>query len=165
MSSGAPWSVKGIDPRAREVAKELAARAGMTLGEWLNRSILEGEAPTPVAGPAAGTIRQARSAQATDTLDPFDRPEGELRRLSQVLDRLADRLDGAEARTGEAIASLDRSVRATFGRLEPSVVRPAAAPRPEPRVCIGVPRPEPCVRCLRRHGRNRAWTLEGRPEL
>ena len=133
MSSGAPWSVKGIDPRAREVAKELAARAGMTLGEWLNRSILEGEAPTPVAGPAAGTIRQARSAQATDTLDPFDRPEGELRRLSQVLDRLADRLDGAEARTGEALASLDRTVRATFGRLEQSVVRPPAAPRPEPR--------------------------------
>ena len=133
MSSGAPWSVKGIDPRAREVAKELAARAGMTLGEWLNRSILEGEAPTPVAGPAARAIRQARPAPATDTLDPFDRPEGELRRLSQVLDRLADRLDGAEARTGEALASLDRSVRATFSRLEQSVVRPPAAPRQEPR--------------------------------
>jgi localization factor PodJL len=50
MTSGAPWSVKGIDPKAREVAKELAARAGMTLGEWLNRSILEGEAPQPSAG-------------------------------------------------------------------------------------------------------------------
>ena len=133
MSSGAPWSVKGIDPQAREVAKELAARAGMTLGEWLNRSILEGEAPIPVAGPVAGANRKVRSAPAPVTRDPFDRPEGELRRLSQVLDRLADRLDGAEARTGEALASLDRSVRATFSRLEPSVVRPAAAPRPEPR--------------------------------
>jgi localization factor PodJL len=137
MSSGAPWSVKGIDPRAREVAKELAARAGMTLGEWLNRSILEGEAPTPVAGPVAGPVsgapRQARSAPTPDTRDPFDRPEGELRRLSQILDRLADRLDGAEARTGEALASLDRSVRATFGRLEQAAVRPPAAPRPEPR--------------------------------
>jgi len=137
MSSGVPWSVKGIDPRAREVAKELAARAGMTLGEWLNRSILEGEAPTPVsapvAGPVAGAPRQARSATAPDTRDPFDRPEGELRRLSQILDRLADRLDGAEARTGEALASLDRSVRATFGRLEQAVVRPPATPRPEPR--------------------------------
>ncbi|MFZ4067726.1 MAG: hypothetical protein ACOYKF_09310, partial [Phenylobacterium sp.] len=137
MSSGAPWSVKGIDPRAREVAKELAARAGMTLGEWLNRSILDGEAPTPVVGPGAGPVaganRQVRSAPAPVIRDPFDRPEGELHRLSQVLDRLADRLDGAEARTGEALASLDRSVRATFSRLEPSVVRPAAAPRPEPR--------------------------------
>jgi localization factor PodJL len=133
MSAGAPWSVKGIDPRAREVAKELAARAGMTLGEWLNRSILEGEAPTPVAGTPLQARSTARSIPAPDARDPFDRPEGELRRLSQVLDRLADRLDGAEARTGEAIASLDRSVRATFGRLEQAVVRPPAAPRPEPR--------------------------------
>ena len=45
MTSGAPWSVKGIDPKAREVAKDLARRSGMTLGEWLNRVILEDEGP------------------------------------------------------------------------------------------------------------------------
>ncbi len=45
MTSGAPWSVKGIDPKAREVAKDLARRSGMTLGEWLNRMILEDEGP------------------------------------------------------------------------------------------------------------------------
>ena len=43
MSAGAPWSVKGIDAKAREVAKDLARRSGMTLGEWLNQMILEGE--------------------------------------------------------------------------------------------------------------------------
>ncbi len=33
MSSAAgPWSVKGIDPKARELAKDLARRQGMTLG-------------------------------------------------------------------------------------------------------------------------------------
>jgi localization factor PodJL len=42
MSAGAPWSVKGIDAKAREVAKDLARRSGMTLGEWLNQMILEG---------------------------------------------------------------------------------------------------------------------------
>jgi hypothetical protein len=62
MTAGAPWSVKGIDPKAREVAKELAARAGMTLGEWLNRSILEGEAPQPSAG--RGPVGHASSAVA-----------------------------------------------------------------------------------------------------
>lgn len=41
--SGTPWSVKGIDAKAREVAKELAHRSGMTLGEWLNQMILKGE--------------------------------------------------------------------------------------------------------------------------
>jgi localization factor PodJL len=45
MTAGAPWSVKGIDPKAREVAKDLARRSGMTLGEWLNQVILEDEAP------------------------------------------------------------------------------------------------------------------------
>lgn len=43
MSASAPWSVKGIDAKAREVAKDLARRSGMTLGEWLNQMILDGE--------------------------------------------------------------------------------------------------------------------------
>ena len=41
MSAAAPWSVKGIEPKAREIAKDLARRSGMTLGEWLNQMILE----------------------------------------------------------------------------------------------------------------------------
>jgi localization factor PodJL len=127
MTSGAPWSVKGIDPKAREVAKELAARAGMTLGEWLNRSILEGEAPQPSAG--RGPVGHASSAVvAPGAQDPFDRPEPELRRLTDVLDRLADRLDGSEARTGQAISTLETTVRASLGRLEQAAARPPTAP-------------------------------------
>ena len=57
MTAPAPWSVKGIDPRAREVAKDLARREGMTLGEWLNRMIVEqGGEP---AEPAPGRYAQA----------------------------------------------------------------------------------------------------------
>jgi len=41
MTSGTPWSVKGIDPRARAMAKTAARREGVTLGEWLNRVILD----------------------------------------------------------------------------------------------------------------------------
>ena len=40
-AAAAPWSVKGIDPKAREIAKDLARRSGLTLGEWLNAMILE----------------------------------------------------------------------------------------------------------------------------
>src|ERR1044072_3874345 len=47
MWSGAPGSVKGIDPKAREIAKDLARRSGMTLGEWLNQMIIEGEPGAP----------------------------------------------------------------------------------------------------------------------
>ena len=57
MTAPAPWSVKGIDPRAREVAKDLARREGLTLGEWLNRMIVEqGGEP---AEPAPGRYAQA----------------------------------------------------------------------------------------------------------
>jgi localization factor PodJL len=41
MKPGIPWSVKGIDGRAREVAKDAARAEGLTLGEWLNQKILE----------------------------------------------------------------------------------------------------------------------------
>ncbi len=41
MKPGIPWSVKGIEPEAREAAKHAARRAGMTLGEWLNTVILD----------------------------------------------------------------------------------------------------------------------------
>lgn len=57
MSSGTPWSVKGIDPKAREVAKDLARRSGMTLGEWLNHMILEDEGPEEVTSEAYFTER------------------------------------------------------------------------------------------------------------
>src|SRR4029079_12807314 len=80
MTSGAPWSVKGINPKAREVAKDLARRSGMTLGEWLNRVILEddgsdevpaeaqfgaGARPRPVL---AGGAEPARVADALERL-------------------------------------------------------------------------------------------------
>jgi localization factor PodJL len=41
MKTGTPWSVKGIEPEAREAAKDAARRSGLTLGEWLNSTILE----------------------------------------------------------------------------------------------------------------------------
>lgn len=39
MVSQSPWSVKGIDPEAREAAKIAARRAGLTVGQWLNQAI------------------------------------------------------------------------------------------------------------------------------
>ena len=34
-----PWSVKGVDPEAREAAKIAARRAGLTVGSWLTQTI------------------------------------------------------------------------------------------------------------------------------
>ena len=50
MSTAGPWSVKGIDPKAREIAKDLARRSGLTLGEWLNQMITDtADEPPPPA--------------------------------------------------------------------------------------------------------------------
>jgi len=103
MTAGAPWSVKGIDPKAREVAKHHARRSGMTLGEWLNRVILEDEAA------AAGGDYAAP--------DPLRSGE-ELARVAGALDRLTDRMEAAETRTGLAISGVEHSVRQALARID-----------------------------------------------
>jgi localization factor PodJL len=37
--SPSPWSVKGVDPEAREAAKIAARKAGLTVGAWLSQMI------------------------------------------------------------------------------------------------------------------------------
>src|SRR3974390_3368472 len=51
MKLGMPWSVEGIRPEAREMAREAARRSGMSLGAWLNTVILEQRAEAGVRAP------------------------------------------------------------------------------------------------------------------
>ena len=39
VTNVSPWSVKGVEPEAREAAKIAARRAGLTIGNWLNQII------------------------------------------------------------------------------------------------------------------------------
>ena len=39
MSRAIPWSIKGVDPDAREAATYAALREGLTLGQWLKQTI------------------------------------------------------------------------------------------------------------------------------
>lgn len=123
MSAGAPWSVKGIDPKAREVAKDLARRSGMTLGEWLNRVILEDDVPEDVTSEDHFTDRPQRMS----TEAPRPRlvssqaapPRGDdLARIAFALDRLTDRIEASETRTGLAISGVEHSVRQAVARIE-----------------------------------------------
>ena len=63
MAGGAPWSVKGIDPKAREAAKDLARQNGMTLGEWLNRMILEDDVADQIASDRSVSSRRDDDSQ------------------------------------------------------------------------------------------------------
>jgi localization factor PodJL len=124
MTAGAPWSVKGIDPKAREVAKDLARRSGMTLGEWLNRVILEDDAPEDVTHEAQFSDRPHRmpgmggyEAMPRFAPQPVS-PSQDFSRVAYALDRLADRIEASETRTGLAISGVEHSVRQAMARVE-----------------------------------------------
>jgi localization factor PodJL len=100
MTSGAPWSVKGIDPKAREIAKDLARRSGMTLGEWLNHVIQD----APETEPAAPRRRRFDTAASEQAAPPVQRiePAGpnpdDLDRVTEALERLSARIQSGERR-------------------------------------------------------------------
>lgn len=124
MTAASPWSVKGIDPKAREVAKDLARRSGMTLGEWLNRMIIEGdgqpgdqragdETPTP---PNRAYLEIVKD-NAPPRIEVAEHPADEVGRVAVALDRLTQRIEAAEGRNAAAITGIDHSVREALSRL------------------------------------------------
>ena len=117
MSAGAPWSVKGIDPKAREVAKDLARRSGMTLGEWLNRVILEDDLPEDVTAEAQVSDRLHRLSNPAPRL-AVAAGSSDLARIGFALDRVTDRIEASETRTGLAIHGVEHSVRQALARIE-----------------------------------------------
>ncbi|MBL8555340.1 MAG: SEL1-like repeat protein [Phenylobacterium sp.] len=120
MSAGAPWSVKGIDPKAREVAKDLARRSGLTLGEWLNRIILEDELPDEITHESQFAERPLRAVGAAPHLRTVALAAAppDLARVAGALDRLTDRIEASETRTGLAINGVEHSVRHALARIE-----------------------------------------------
>ena len=122
MSAAAPWSVKGIDPKAREIAKDLARRSGMTLGEWLNSMIMEdgdedeGYTPLPRRPHAAEIFdRRGRSRRLDDA---YGADEETAHRLGASVDAIAARLEAAERRSTVAIQGVDQAVAGLVRRLE-----------------------------------------------
>jgi localization factor PodJL len=83
MKPGVPWSVKGIEPDAREAAKIAARRSGMTLGEWLNSKILETSDDMSEMRPE--TYRAPRPTQA------LERTASRLEDIAEQLSRLSRR--------------------------------------------------------------------------
>ncbi|HJV41619.1 peptidoglycan-binding protein [Caulobacter sp.] len=122
MTAASPWSVKGIDPKAREVAKDLARRSGMTLGEWLNRMIIEGDGQAPDHRAAAEEApSRAYLEVVKDDVPPrieaAKHTADEVARVAVALDRLTKRIEAAEGRSAAAISGIDHSVRDAISRL------------------------------------------------
>jgi localization factor PodJL len=120
--------VKGIDPKAREVAKDLARRSGMTLGEWLNTMIMDDEddgvQPLPRRPHAAEAFdRRGRSRRVDDAYDlpdrsSYGRDDETLHRVAASVDAIAARLEAAERRSTVAIQGVDQAVAVLVRRME-----------------------------------------------
>ncbi|MEL6829144.1 MAG: peptidoglycan-binding protein [Pseudomonadota bacterium] len=106
MSSYSSWSVKGIDDRAREVAKEQARLKGITLGDYINELLLYGHSE-------AGPRDQSGELLGHASVSPAD-PD------APSLDGLAQRIEAVEARSTLAITGIDQSVLGMLSRLESS---------------------------------------------
>ncbi|HEX6866362.1 MAG TPA: hypothetical protein VF122_03930, partial [Caulobacteraceae bacterium] len=117
MTATAPWSVKGIDPHAREVAKELARREGMTLGEWLNRMIVEqgGEAaPAPDFGSGAGEPIPLEPS-VRGLLGRIEHSERDQVAVAARFEQLAEELRTDQMRLAERIRRMEQTADAGGG--------------------------------------------------
>ncbi|WP_417480984.1 peptidoglycan-binding protein [Maricaulis sp.] len=104
MSSAGPWSVKGIDPRARARAKTAARHDGVTLGEWLNRVILDDSDPANTRWDDA-LEGFPGFAGGSAPADP-----GEDRLLRAMVNRLTERIEAAEHQSSQTLSSLDKAI-------------------------------------------------------
>jgi localization factor PodJL len=150
MKPGIPWSVKGVEPELREIAKTAARRSGMTLGEWLNSAINEQADGPEAEAPEPATRNVGRSRISTH---PIERAATRLEDIAEQLSRLArretetaphptqmphqdtetlsrvlSRVDSNERQTVEAFTAINERL-ATMSRQMTQSVR--AQPKPE----------------------------------
>jgi localization factor PodJL len=114
MSGAQSWSVKGIDPKVREAAREAAARQGMSLGEYLSHALAGQHPPNAAAQPAQQTAPQPRQ-RSTRYFGAHDETEddwivGAPPPRTTDPTRLAQRVESIERRTQLAVSGLDRAV-------------------------------------------------------
>ncbi|MBX3509185.1 MAG: SEL1-like repeat protein [Parvibaculum sp.] len=120
MRSGVPWSVKGIEPEAREAAKQAARRAGVTLGAWLNQVIMDtGTDEVGRQEPSAMQSRYSEPQQAAPQA-PQPKPAIDLGPLGEAVRELVQRVDSSERRTAEMTRKLEATVGQLAQRLDQS---------------------------------------------
>ena len=122
MTAGAPWSVKGIDPEAREIAKDLARRSGMSLGEWINELVAQDDRSSQDPQPTIEDplVIETPRKNAPPRYEAVHHPADEVGKVTDAIERLTARIEAAEQRSTLAITGIDQSVRGALTRLEVS---------------------------------------------
>ncbi|MEP5369084.1 MAG: hypothetical protein ABJQ46_14055, partial [Parvibaculum sp.] len=120
MRSGVPWSVKGIEPEAREAAKQAARRQGVTLGAWLNQIIMD--TGTDEVGQQDPEMSQSRYSQPQQSApqNRMPEPQIDLGPVAEAVRELVQRVDGSERRTADMTRKLEATVGQLAARLDQS---------------------------------------------
>ena len=129
MKPRVPWSVKGVDPEARAIAKAAAQEAGLTLGQWLNTIIVEAGDPNAVPDSqdqTDGNIDAEAPWQAPVETPKYNAPPyqpppspgvKELALLQEALGNIAQKLEKSEERSTFVLNNLDHTIAGVAERL------------------------------------------------
>jgi localization factor PodJL len=123
MATNSPWSVKGVDPEAREAAKIAARKQGVNVGRWLSQAILAAASEELRSKRSDSDQRYSDNGQNTN-------PPREERRDERRYDeppRQDNVPSGPPALTAEAVLE---SIQKLAGRIEQSEHRTTEAIKP-----------------------------------
>jgi hypothetical protein len=132
-TGAAPWSVKGVDRATREMARQAAQAAGMTVGAWIEQAIRSHEM-------VLAARREAEPDPAAEVMAAAQRAD--VRALESGVERM-------ESRTGDMVIPVALKVQELAHRLvEIEQARVAGRarpvePAPEPPHLVGEPSPPP----------------------
>ena len=120
-----PWSVKGIDDETRELARRKSKDAGINIGAWINRAILEHGSHEHHGATDLPNVSGAGVSEKLDPKHSFDENsdnvisqrlhqvnknlDGELRPMMFALNNLALRLAAAEVLQNNEPKKIDRT--------------------------------------------------------
>ncbi len=114
MAQQSPWSVKGVRPESRVAAKVAARRAGLTIGEWLNRAIMDAAKHSIQGTEDTAVSNQLPALPLSELAKAIEALGGHIQKQGER----ADKNTGlGKADVEETIAPMVRSVR----RLEENV--------------------------------------------
>jgi len=125
MAANSPWSVKGVDPEAREAAKIAARKQGVNVGRWLSQAILAVASEELRSKRADSDQRYSDNDHNQNTNQPR-----EVHRDAPVYDnppRQEPPPSGPPALTAEAVLE---SIQKLAGRIEESEHRTTEAIKP-----------------------------------
>ncbi|UUX47964.1 hypothetical protein NUH88_11090 [Nisaea acidiphila] len=117
-----PWSLKGVSPEAREIAKKAAAQQGMTIGEWVSAAIRDvgpnhdaSSPPVPVSAvtdeavPVAVDEDALRAAVRERIYEAEEQVAHIVGPLQDIIEQMSRRLTRLEEQVEDSAGEEDRS--------------------------------------------------------